>query len=82
MFVSATEGENETVNHDYYNIYDTDIVGPYERKSFQLNFCMKTKNYVNQSDNSHVILDEWPEGSYRVFSSEKQCPKGIEFIFL
>ena len=66
---------------------DINIIGPFGTNSFQLNFCMKLKQYPNHSISDTIngseamSSDKWPDGNYSVFSVDKECPKGV-YIYL
>lgn len=51
--------------------FTTDILGPFDRYTLQMNFCFKLPVNIYGNKTS------WPRGNYGVYGSDYGCPTGI-----
>ena len=78
MFLSQNTRQDDIV----YKVTDLRddrraIIGPFGKDSFQLNFCMKNRNYKNKIPSGSGNDEIWPGGKYSLYSANMECPKGI-----
>ena len=63
---SVLENKSETLLHDV----GSNLMGPFKKYSFNLNFCLKR---AYQSSQREMI---WPKGNYSIFGTSTGCPQG------
>jgi hypothetical protein len=54
-------------------IMEPNILGPYQHRAFQMNFCLKTHTHFEESDTNST---DWPGGQYCIYSFNNTCPQG------
>lgn len=57
------------------DIIEPNILGPYYYRALQMNFCVKTPTYFEDTE-GNMTSAEWPRGQYCIYSFNETCPPG------